>query len=207
MGEKLYHDEDWLRKKYIEEGLSDKEISDICDVARGTIGRWRSEFNIETRSYAEHIDEGQVYRDAEWLREKYWDEGLTVHEMGDEVDAAAQTIVNWMDKHQIERRRPRENHGVKRVTLNMTHGDFGEIPGGYVQAQSQITRNGEYEYSVCGIHQLLAISEGADPTKVFSNGQTVVHHENGLKWDNRPDNIMVMSGSAHTSYHHPGEPE
>jgi len=207
MGGKLYHDEEWLRKKYIEEGLSDKEISDICDVARGTISGWRSEFNIETRSYAEHTDKGQVYRDAEWLREKYWGEELTVHEMGDEADAAAQTVVNWMDKHDIDRRTTRQNREVNRVTLKMTNGEFGKIPGGYVQAQSYITDAGETMYSVFGIHQLLAIAEGADPHKLFSDGEYVVHHENGLKWDNRPDNIMVMSSKAHTSYHHPGKPE
>lgn len=144
---------------------------------------------------------GKIYHQEDWLREKYWGEGLTVHEMGDIAGCCGQTIVNHMKRLDIKRRTVRQNIGSKKVTMKMTNGEFGKIPGGYVQAQSYVTNNGDYEYSVCGMHQLLAIAEGADPYEIFTNGKNIVHHENGLKWDNRPDNIMVMSGSAHSSYH------
>lgn len=146
-------------------------------------------------------NQDKPYTNSTWLEEKYWEEELTVHEMADEADCSAQTIVNWMDKYGIDKRTVRQNIGVSKVTQMTTNGEFGKIPGGYIQFQSYIVEDGEYNYSVCGSHQLLAIAEGADPHRVFSNGENVVHHENGLKWDNRPENLMVMSGAGHTSYH------
>ena len=63
-------------------------------------------------------------------------------------------------------------------------------------------------YEACGdsqdyvkIHQLLAIAEGEDPEKVFSNGEYVVHHKNHVRWDNRAENIELMTNEEHTSLH------
>ena len=51
------------------------------------------------------------------------------------------------------------------------------------------------------VHQLLAISEGESPEKVFSKGEYVVHHKNGVPWDNRPENIELLTNSEHSSLH------
>lgn len=52
------------------------------------------------------------------------------------------------------------------------------------------------------VHTLLAVAEGADPATLFGkNSSHVVHHRNGVRWDNRPENIEVMPRGAHTSEH------
>lgn len=63
-----------------------------------------------------------------------------------------------------------------------------------------------YEFFMSGndkflVHQLLAISEGEDPDKVFSNGEYHVHHKNHIPWDNRPSNIELNSASEHAIKH------
>jgi transposase len=47
---KRYRDEEWLREKYVSEGLSTVEIADICDVHHTTILTWLNRFDIETRT-------------------------------------------------------------------------------------------------------------------------------------------------------------
>jgi hypothetical protein len=43
-----FRDEDWLRRKYIDENLTQKEISDICEVTDVTISNWLNKFSIDT---------------------------------------------------------------------------------------------------------------------------------------------------------------
>lgn len=67
---KKYTDEEWLREKYVDEGMSDKEISEVCNVSNATICRNRNKMDIEARdeltekqrqkisqSVSEHLEE------------------------------------------------------------------------------------------------------------------------------------------------------
>jgi transposase len=46
MPAKPYTNAQWLRRKYSSEGLSAKEIADLCGVTEMTITRWLTTFNI-----------------------------------------------------------------------------------------------------------------------------------------------------------------
>lgn len=48
------------------------------------------------------------YHNPDWLREKYWDEGLSSSEIGKLVGASYATILKWMEKLAIPRRTLRE---------------------------------------------------------------------------------------------------
>jgi hypothetical protein len=66
-----------------------------------------------------------------------------------------------------------------------------------------------YEYVRCRaagddatvyVHQLVAITAGADPRDVFSPDFDV-HHENHIPWDNRPGNLDLEHSKPHRRGH------
>lgn len=51
------------------------------------------------------------YRDENWLREQYWEEGLTQREIAEKCGVSARAIRKWMKRFDIERREMSgENH-------------------------------------------------------------------------------------------------
>jgi len=72
-----YKDEDWLRQKYIDEGLLQREIADICDVKQGTISIWLNKFDISKKE--------PKYKNPEWIQNKL-ENGYKPQDIADECD-------------------------------------------------------------------------------------------------------------------------
>jgi len=75
---------------------------------------------------------------------------------------------------------------------------------GYVKCRTRIgdSNSNEYEEYEFPIHRLVAVAEyGIDKV----NDSDVVHHQNGIKWDNRPSNLIPMSTSDHIKLHREAE--
>lgn len=51
------------------------------------------------------------------------------------------------------------------------------------------------------VHQLTAIMAGEEPQDVFDESN-VIHHENTHKFDNRPENLQLMTTSEHSKHHY-----
>jgi 5-methylcytosine-specific restriction endonuclease McrA len=49
-------------------------------------------------------ENSKKYRNADWIREKYWEEELNLKEIGDIAGVSGDTILRWMKKHDIDRR-------------------------------------------------------------------------------------------------------
>lgn len=127
-------------------------------------------------------DKYTPWRNKELLQELYVEKRLSAREIGEILDCGHTTLFYWMDKYGIETRD--QSNLPPRIT---TSGN------GYEIARSMT--NGKVE-SV-SIHRLLAVSEyGFDDIK----GKDV-HHKNGIKWDNRLENITVLDESKHKRLH------
>jgi transposase len=44
------------------------------------------------------------HRDESWLREKYWEEGMSLVEVAERAGVSDRTVLDWMERHGIERR-------------------------------------------------------------------------------------------------------
>jgi hypothetical protein len=146
---------------------------------------------MSTNKTTEGKSNGQSYRDGETLRELYHDEEMTIPEIADEFGVADSTIFRWIERNGIETR--------KRGTGKASYVPFDIDGHGYERWKDKDLGND----TTVRVHQLLAISCGASPYHLFG-GDNHIHHQNEIPWDNRPENIEVVTPSEHGHRHFVG---
>lgn len=85
---KLYRDEDWLRKR-VREGRSPGEIAEVCDVTESTIERWIKNHDV------------RPYRDEDWLNRQV-EQYVSERAIAEWCGVTEQTVKRWMGKFDIE---------------------------------------------------------------------------------------------------------
>lgn len=201
MANKPYTDADWLHEQYVEQRRPSTDIAEECDVSATTICDWLERHGIPRRSQREAHAPDKPYTDDDWLREEYVDNGRSMKDIAEECDVSAAVILKWLRRHGIETRSIGQHKMNEPISILYRGGELGDLPGPYELVQSSVTIDGERVHERAYLHQLVAIAEGADPHKVFSDGDYTVHHDNGVRWDNRPANIEFLSGSNHAKHH------
>lgn len=173
-----WQDEDTLRELFIKKDKSTYEIADDLGCKQATVSKWLNRHNIDTGF--EHYEK---LRDETWLREKYIEESLSQHEIADLLGCGQMTVSRWCQKHGIETRKANfEKYGCH--TFDDGYEIFSHRPkdgsGGFVK-----------------VHRLIMVAEeGFDAVEGME-----VHHKNGIRWDNRPENLELLTPSNHISLH------
>ena len=200
--ERPWTDEDRLRELYWEQQMSQAEIARELNCSKPTIERWFRKFDIETQSQedAQKLNQksGDGYcnkKEHQWqkksvLEKLYVEERKGVTKIANELGTIPNTIYKWLDKHNIE---TRSREDAETGPISPRSASRGDRQRGY----SKITTPRSSVY----VHQLVSIAHGASPEKVFSGGEHHVHHKNEIPWDNRPDNLSLVSRKDHVGHH------
>lgn len=130
------------------------------------------------------------WSDKEVLKDLYLDKQMNAVEIAEKFYVNKATILRWLEHHDIQRRD--NNVEIMRVHSSKP-ASFKTGFRGYEKWKFKH----KDRYIHIPVHRLLAVSEfGLDAL----DGK-VVHHKNGVKWDNRPDNIELLTGSEHSKEH------
>jgi transposase len=128
-GYKELGDGDWLRKKYVEEGLTGTEIADMLGCLHKSVYKALDEHGIQRRSEADSQNVNKKYTDGEWLFVKIHLEGKQLQEIADACGVCYQTIVRWRKKLDVpEKSRCEINMQTTRKEMKVERKD-GELKG------------------------------------------------------------------------------
>jgi hypothetical protein len=134
------------------------------------------------------------YKDEEYLYEQHWEKMNSLRQIGRENDVSHKTISYWFEKLDV---RKRSQGGEFPWVPFRTVGESSHSAG-YERWVHTDTTGEDRVKQIVSVHRLLAVSEhGLNGVEGKS-----VHHKNGIKWDNRPENIELMEPGEHTAHHH-----
>lgn len=132
---------------------------------------------------ATRFHEKTPWRDESLLRKVYVGQGLSCRDIADLWETTPRTISRWLNRHGIEPDKDSK---------------YASEGGGFATANTYeyiLTPAGEQRVLV---HRLAAVAEYGLDSVVQAD---LVHHRDGVPWNNSRDNLMLMSQSDHTEHH------
>jgi len=132
------------------------------------------------------------WRDEDKMRELYVHKGLSGYEIAEQLDCGQNAVYSALDDFGITRRKQGD---TKRMKASRKPANFRtHSRDGY----EEIYTSTEGKNFFARVHRLAAVAWfGLDAV----NG-SVIHHKNGIQWDNREENIELMdSQKEHAKLH------
>lgn len=120
----------------------------------------------------------------------YVKERMTTTEIAEELGCTNVTIGDWLRRHNIGVRSASKaiRLSKKKKPATFTHDTYGY----------EIWRNlSGGKHRRVKVHRLIAVAEYGFDAVVGKD----VHHQNGIRWDNRPSNLELLDHSDHMDRH------
>jgi predicted transcriptional regulator len=207
MNDKPWQSKETLETLYHERGMTQSQMADELGCSKSCITKWMGKLDVTTR--ATRLDEYDGLTENN-VKELYHNQEMSLRKVADEFGCSPSGLRRYMKKKGIETRDKSESAKVRGMPKELTNSGAPEWV--YDQMRSEPANltvcngylvwrvSGVNKYHAIGVHRLVAISDGADPNKVF-DGNHHVHHENKHTCDNRPENLQLMEHSEHARHH------
>jgi hypothetical protein len=190
--ETLYNNSKWLREQYLDNKLPIREVAKLSNSTGTTVRKYLKRFNIPTRTihdpyYRQPSNKDYIkFRNYEWLYQKYVVEHLSTEKIANSIGAKTGTILHWLRRFNI----PRNNQYTGKLHPNWKGGEYFTKRTGrfYINRDKRVITR--YRYIV---EQIIG--------RKLSSKETV-HHINGNRIDDRPENLYLFSSEQkHQTYH------
>lgn len=178
-----YRNRQTLEELYLKKQMSMKEIAGKLGCTPPTIKRWLDWHNIPTRNQAGNAE--MPWHSEERLRELYFEAELSVRRIAERFGCEDGTVEYWLRKFEIDGREPPAGQ------------TSGSPTNHYWKDGYEVVCADQFDVR---IHRLVAIAEhGFDYVDNWNKYH--IHHKNGVKWDNRPENLEVVTPEEHCRIH------
>ncbi|MGQ3723536.1 HNH endonuclease [Natrialba aegyptia] len=192
-----WRNEGLLRRLYIDEQLSTKEISNRLDCGVSTVSKWLKRHGIPTRGPGGTDAVCDTLKDGEKLREEYLTKEKSTHELADELDVCAWTVHQYLIKHDI----PRRGFGnVGEDNGNYKGGHTDDYGPSYQRQRKKALERDDYECQVCGMTQTQHKQERGEQLHIHHirpfRKYGVENHEEA----NRLGNLISLCQQCHSRW-------
>ena len=173
-----YRNKEWLYQIYAVEKLSLPTIAKLCGLkSHVTIWNWLKKFNIPLREIDSNI--------IELLKHFYLDGKISGHVIAEIFEVHQLAVYDWLRKLKIPIRTRKENRGWRGRVVNLS--GYASI----YQPEHPRTMGNGYVLE----HRLVMEKKIGR----FLHRWETVHHINGIKDDNRIENLKLLPVTEHNT--------
>jgi len=188
-----------LPKLYLEQKLSLNQIGERLSKHNTTIGRWLMKLGIPRRGLREGLKlrKGKPKPSRDRLVELYWGQKLSLEKTAKILGVSRETVTRWLREENIRVRGTSEvrkgvpgPRGPKAFGWKGGRRDKGD---GYVHIYApSYHRHDSQGY----VPEHIMVWEKVHQKRLPEG--YVIHHLNGIRDDNRPENLVALPKSGHT---------